>query len=95
MNEAKSQPEVNYGFRDDKVYLGGDGQLVAMSDNPASYKACEGITGYRGSQGFEPPLTSQYFCIKTDQNRYAAIRVLSSDVKAVTVDVVVYDPPFK
>jgi hypothetical protein len=89
--------------------LGFTGATIAVSDKDlylrldsekADYDSCSARTdyvrvdSYYGIAAKDYP-AGTYICVKTDENRYSAVRVLSIDNSKVTFDVVTYDPPFK
>lgn len=88
------QSDVAYG-ENGRNYLSINYPSIQVTA-PADYDMCRTTTGYRRNDYFAPDLTEgQYFCLKTSENRYAALKVLRLTPDRALIDVVVYDPPDK
>lgn len=71
-------------------------QELTLQDVKADYNSCSERMGY-GDGGSDLERRSlqpgTYFCIKTNEKRYSALRLIQITPTTATLDVVTYDPP--
>ena len=68
--------------------------MLVLQDLKADYTSCRERTGYSSSSIDSRSLKpGAYLCVKTDEKRYAALRLIDIDSSSATFDVVTYDPP--
>lgn len=65
--------------------------LLYLGNKKADYETCRNTTGY--SNESIGTVASAYICVKTDENRYSAVRIVQLDPSKITLDIVTYDPP--
>jgi hypothetical protein len=68
--------------------------VLPLGDTAADYNSCRAAGGGFVSQralDLDPP--GSYYCVRTSEKRYAALKLLSFDDDWAVFDVVVYDPP--
>ena len=64
-------------------------------ETPADYDVCRSTTGYKqGNFEASQVPAGQNLCVKTNDSRYSAIKVIRIDKSELVIDVVTYDPPF-
>jgi len=104
LDSPQSDPQwtTNLGGSSELGYYGqGDtidtknSPVLYLGDKIADYDTCRSQTGY-STNNIDVGSTSagEYFCWKTSEKRYAALRLTQLDESKATFDVVVYDPPY-
>ena len=85
-------PELQWGRGGTTFYVRSLG--LYLGSRHADYETCRSTTGYR-SGTFDAANLSQgpYFCVKTSDNRYAAVEVKQLTPTQISLYVVAYDPP--
>jgi len=69
--------------------------VLYLGDKKADYDTCRSQTGYSTNDIDMGSISAgEYFCWKTSEKRYAALRLTQLDGSKATFDVVVYDPPY-
>ena len=92
-NADKTDVDITYGAGE--LGFGGRDALILGAGIPASYSSCSTETGYSGADvQLEDIQVGQGICVKTDGNRYAALKVRQAVTARIVFDVVTYDPPF-
>jgi hypothetical protein len=68
---------------------------IYLQKKKADYDTCRETTGYKGNVSYESPNfnVGDYFCVKTDENRYSAVKIIELTDDKLTVNAVTYDPP--
>jgi outer membrane murein-binding lipoprotein Lpp len=92
-NNGTGSPDLyNAGTGLDPQYYAA---ALALGSTQATYDRCRNQTGYSATTRLKYGSMSlgQYFCWKTTDGRYAALRLTQLANSSVTFDVVVYDPP--
>lgn len=83
-------PEIRYAGR----YLIVSTTALQLGSRQADYHSCSGTTGYTPANiETRSVAVGDYLCIRTSDDRFAALRITQLDDRTVTFDVVVYDPP--
>ncbi len=88
--------ELEYVRSNDKsLILGLYSPWLYLNATEANYDACRNQTGYRNDQSIDTTSIhpGDYMCIKTNEGRYAAMRVTNIEARQITFDVVVYNSP--
>lgn len=97
--DSPSDPQWDDGFLDIS-YSGNSGSIdiysgavsmLYLADEEADYETCRNTTGY--SSESIGTVAGAYFCVRTNENRYSAVRIDQFDSSRITLDVVTYDPP--
>jgi cell division protein FtsB len=86
--------ELSYNAREIGFYYG---DYLPTGSTQATYEYCSTQTGYldggRATVEIGTVKPGDYVCVKTNQKRIAAVKILSFDADKAVFDVVVYDPP--
>ncbi len=91
LDSPQSDPQWDDGDSDIYYYQSAvslwSGTGLYLGDKKADYETCRNTTDDLGS------VVGAYFCVKTSEGRYSALRITQLDSSKVTLDVVTYDPP--
>ena len=83
--------DLSFSSQEIRVY---GATALYLGDTRADYGTCRGRTGYSPNSINTGTLgVGKYLCVKTDENRYSALRVVSLSASQVAFDVMTYDPP--
>ena len=100
LDSPDSDPQWETGNWDVRYASSGSGVVVFSSpvyalSTPADYDVCRSTTGYKqGNFDASQVPAGQNLCVKTNDSRYSAIKVIRIDKSELVIDVVTYDPPF-
>lgn len=80
---------IEFGFTGNSLYTGKE---------KADYDLCRGRTGYTSGNrknriDIGAVANGDYFCLKTNEYRYSAVRITRIEPEIMAIDVVTYDPP--
>ncbi len=95
--DLNSDGDLAYGGRN--VDFGFYSEVLFMKSAKADYDSCSTTTGY--GSGHDSTIAvadfpiGSYICLKTNEKRYSAIRLIAVDASKATFDVVTYDPPVR
>lgn len=68
--------------------------VINLGDKKADYDTCHNTTGYRaGSYDTGSLAVGNYFCVKTSDTRYSALKITGLTAQTLSLDIVTYDPP--
>jgi len=82
------------GYDGTRVLFGNGTVVLFLGSTKADYETCRSRTGYGNvlidNTTIQP---GDYFCMKTGEHRYSAVRLTQMNSSKATFDVVTYDPP--
>lgn len=87
--------DVEYGKSNSKQVLRFQTPVIRMGSTEADYGTCRNTTGYwdAGSYDTGNIAVGDYFCVKTSEGRYSAVKFTGVTDQRLSLDVVTYDPP--
>jgi hypothetical protein len=67
--------------------------VIDLGDTKSDYDTCRNTTGYRaGSYDTGSVAVGNYFCVKTSDQRYSALKITGLTAQYLSLDIVTYDP---
>lgn len=99
LDSPASDPQWQTGDRDLYFYHSSTKNLVFTGpvirvSTPADYTSCRTTTGYRqGAYDVADLTPGEYFCVKTGEQRYSAVKLTGIQSDSVTIDVKTFDSP--
>ncbi len=68
--------------------------VINLDGKKSDYDTCRNTTGYRISSSDTGSLAvGNYFCVKTSDKRYSALKITGLNAQTLSFDIVTYDPP--
>lgn len=83
--------DIGYSYSGSSINSNSNVSMLYLGDKKADYNTCLNTTGY--SREAIGTVAGAHLCVKTDENRYSAVRIVQPDSSKVTLDIVTYDPP--